>query len=248
MKKIKSIAILIASCMVFLAACNSGGEKKATDATTDTTAAKTDSTVAVAPPPAPVPAGPVMIMSIRHKVANYAKWKVAYESHDSARVANGLHNYVIARGIDDSNMVLVAVKMDDVEKAKAMANSASLKERMKAGGVVGTPIIDYIETVMNDTTAIQQTVRVLVKEKVKDWTAWRAAFDGGQAMRDSAGLTTRLIGHTVGDDHSVGLVFAIADVAKAKAFFDSKRLKDAMAKAGVQGAPTRFYYKIVHKY
>ena len=249
MKRFKFVTILmVASCMVFFCACNSGAEKKAADASADTTAATKDSTVAVAPAPAPVTAGPVMIMSIRHKVSNFAKWKAGYESHDSIRLASGLHNYVLARGIDDSNMVLVALKMDDATKAKELGNSAGMKDRMKKAGVVGPVTIDYLETVLNDTTAIQQTVRLLVKHKVKDWATWKKGFDSGQAMRDSAGLTLRLLGHTVGDDHMVGIVFAVADVAKAKAFGESKALKEAMAKGGVEGPPTKFFYKIVQKY
>jgi hypothetical protein len=187
-------------------------------------------------------------MTITHKVADYDKWKASYDSHDSVRLASGLHNYVIARGTDDPNMVMVALKMDDVNKAKEFANSPGLKDRMKKAGVTGPTAIDHTETVLNDTTAIQQTVRLMVKHKVKDWDAWKKSFDSHKQTRIDNGLADRVVGHTVGDNHRVTVVFAITDEAKAKAFMKSKDLKDKMAEAGVDGPPSFFWYRIAAKY
>jgi hypothetical protein len=237
------VCTIIALNAIFLCSCGSG-DQKAADSTADTSTAKKDTVVAAAP----VPSGPVLVMTITHKVANYAKWKPAYDSHDSIRLAHGVHNYVIARGIDDSNMVMVAMKMDDASKAKEMGDSKEMKERMKKAGVTGPVSIDYLESIVNDTTAILQTVRVMVKHKVKDWDAWKKSFDSHKQVRIDAGLTDRVVSHTVGDDHNVTVVFAVADVAKAKAFMKSKDLKDKMAEAGVDGPPTIFFYKIAQKY
>lgn len=63
-----------------------------------------------------------------------------------------------------------------------------------------------------------------------------------------AGITDRVIAYTVGDNHSITLVFAVADMDKAKAFLASKDLKDRMAEAGVVGPPGIFFYRIVAKY
>jgi hypothetical protein len=68
----------------------------------------------------------------------------------------------------DSNMLLVIMRMEDVDKAKALANSENVKERMKKAGVIGKPSFDYIEVVMNDNSIIPQTARLMVKHKVKD--------------------------------------------------------------------------------
>jgi len=247
MKRVKFLAtIIVGGGMLSLSSCNSGNDKKADESTTDTTTAKTDT--AAATTMATPSSGPTSIMTIRHKVANYAKWKMAYDSHDSIRQANGLHNYVIARGVEDSNMVMVALKMDNVDKAKAMAASTEMKNRMKKGGVIGPVAMDYTTTVMNDTTAIQQTVRLMVKHKVKDWDAWKKVFDDHKQARIDAGLTDRVLGHTIGDNHSVTIVFAVADMTKAKAFINSKDLKDKMKEGGVEGPPNFFFYRIVQKY
>lgn len=242
MKQVKFFATLAIVAGGLLLSCNSG-DKKAADTPADTTTVKKDSV----PPPAPVASGPVMIMTITHKVANYAKWKTAYDEHDSVRLSYGLHNYVVCRGVEDSNMVMVALRMDDVNKAKEMGSSKELMERMKKAGV-SKPSMEYTETVMDDTTAIQQTVRVIVRCKVKDWGAWKKVFDSHKQARMDAGLTDRVVAHTAGDDHNVILVFAVADMAKAKAFMQSKDLKDKMNEAGVVGPPTSFFYRISSRY
>ena len=232
--------ISVAAGMLLLSSCNSGGDKKADNNTTDSSGVKKENIS--------TPSGPSSILIVRHKLADYGKWKSAYDAHDSARLASGLHSFVICRGTEDSNMVMVAMRMDDVNKAKAMSSSPELKDVMKKAGVVGPPMIDYLETVMNDTTAIQQTVRVMVRHKVKDWDAWKKAFDGHKQARVDAGLTDRVVAHTVGDTHNVTLVFAASDVVKAKEFMNSKGLKDKMQEAGVEGPPDVFMYRVVQKY
>lgn len=243
MKQVKFFAtVFVAAGMLFLNSCNSGDEKKADTTETDSSAVKKET------PPVTTHSGPTMVMTITHKVANYAKWKPAYDSHDSVRLSYGLHNYVVARGTDDSNLVMVALKMDDVNKARELAASQGMKDRIKKAGVTGPVSIDYIEAVMNDTTALQQTVRLMVKHKVKDWDAWKKNFDSHKQARIDAGLTDRVVAYTAGDNHKVTLVFAVADVAKAKAFINSKDLKDKMAEAGVDGPPSFYFYRIVANY
>ena len=243
MKQVKlSATIIVAACAFFFSACNSGEDKKE-EGTTEAISTPKEET-----PPPPPPSGPTSLMIVKHKVANYAKWKPAYESHDSVRLANGLHSYIIARGTEDTNMIMVAMRMDDVNKAKALSASPELKERMKKGGVIGAPVIDFIEALTNDTTAISQTVRLMVNHKVKDWDAWKKSYDSHKQARADAGLLDRALAHTVGDNHKVTIVFAVTDMAKAKAFMNSKDLKDKMAEAGVDGPPAFFFYKISAKY
>lgn len=239
MKQVKFFTTLsLAAGIILFSSCNSGKDKEADKPAADGT--KTETTVNTS--------GPTEVMIVKHKVADYAKWKPGYDTHDSARLANGLHSYVIARGTEDSNMVMVAMRMDDVEKAKAMAADPGLKEVMKKAGVVGAPEIDYIHSVLSDTTAIQQTVRLMIRARVKDWDAWKKSFDSHKQVRIDAGITDRVVAYTVGDNHSVTLVFAIADMEKANAFLNSKDLKDRMAESGVEGPPNIFFYKVVQRY
>ena len=250
MKQFKFVtAITIAVSMAFfLFSCGSGGDKKTDESATDTTAATTTDTTA-AKPAEPTPAAKLSnLLIIQHKVANFAKWKPAYESHDSVRRSYGLTNYALGRGLNDSNMVIVLLKMDDVNKAKELTGSQGMKDRMKKAGVIGKPTFSYIDVVMNDSTPIEQTARLMITHKVKDWDAWKKEFDSHKQARMDAGLIDRGLGYSDGDNHMVGIVFAVTDMQKANAFLNSKDLKDKMAKAGVEGQPTFFFYNIVQKY
>jgi hypothetical protein len=187
---------------------------------------------------------------ITHKVADFAKWKPAYDGHDSARMASGLHNFVIARGLQDSNMVLVALKADDVSKAKAFAKDPGLKKAMQKGGVMGTPSISFVTMVFQDTANVNSDIRSAATFKVKDWNAWQQAFEAADSKQERLdnGLTLRAYGHAVDDDHNVTVVTAVLDSAKAYAYWKSDMLKKRRAASGVIGEPKRFIYRIVQRY
>ena len=247
MKQLKFFSgiTLAFSLATFLFSCDNSSEEKNT---TVTTAPDTSSTTKMEPAPAK-PEKPGNFLLTRLKVANYAKWKIGYDSHDSVRLANGLTNFVLGRGIGaDSNTVLIALKMADVAKAKAMAASPELKARMQKGGVVGMPNFNFVETTMLDNATNATTTRVMMTHKVKDWDAWKKEFDTHKQVRMDAGLLDRAVGHSVDDSHMVTLVFAVTDMDKAKAFMASKDLKDKMAAAGVEGAPTVFFYTVAQTY
>jgi hypothetical protein len=187
-------------------------------------------------------------MLIKHKVANFDKWLPMYEGHDSARVAYGLHNFVVSRGIKDSNMVMVALHMDDTAKARQFSMLPDLKATMAKAGVVGAPVILYTESQWYDSTTDASTTRVMIVQKVKDYDAWKKVFDSHKQARMDAGLTDRAVGHAVGDPHAVSVVFAVSDMKKAEDFAKSKDLKDKMTEAGVEGAPDIFFYHVVKQY
>ena len=137
--------------MVFLLVSCSGVETEK-KTSTDSTAA--DTTKAVVAPPVTTITTPQFMLVVTHKVSNYAKWKASYDAHDSARLANGIHNYVIGRGVKDSNMIMVALKVDDTAKAKAFGKDPGLKKAMQKGGVLGMPTIALNTMVFQDTVTI----------------------------------------------------------------------------------------------
>ncbi len=243
MKQFKFLAPIAigVSLTAVLFSCNSAEEKKA-ETPVDTTAAK--------PPEPAAPVKPANVMVVMAKVANFAKWLPDYESHDSVRLASGLHNYVIGRGVKDTNMVLVALKMDDVAKAKAFAASPDLKARMKKGGVMGAPAISYMDVQWMDaaTNDNPNPTRLRVTHKVKDWNAWKTEFDSHKQARIDAGLIDRSVGYSMDDNHMVSLVFIVTDMKKAEDFAKSDDLKAKMEKAGVEGPPTMFFYTVAKKY
>jgi hypothetical protein len=112
--------------------------------------------------------------------------------------------------------------MEDASKAKELTGSQGMKDRMKEAGVNGTPSFTYMEVVMDDNSPIEQTNRLLMTEKVKDWDAWKKVFDENKQMRIDGGLIDRGIGHAIDDNHQVSIVFAVTDRTKQKHFFNRR--------------------------
>jgi hypothetical protein len=248
MKQLKFLLIAPTMMLLFFA-CNSGNNEATTETTgTDSTMTATDTTGTEQTQPE-APAKPALTVLIKHKVSNFDKWLVAYESHDSTRLAFGLHNFVVGRGTNDSNMVLVALRADDSTKAKEFAKLPGLKDAMKKGGVMGTPSFMYTENDWHDDAGSDaKTDRVIINQKIKDWDAWKKAFDSHKQARTDAGLTDRAVSHAWGDPHVVSVVLYVSDMKKADGFIKSKDLKDKMAEAGVVGAPDIFFYHVVKEW
>lgn len=241
MKQLKIFSTLGIAFVLLFSSCG-GEEEKTTDTTT------TDSTTAPAATQSTVDTTPQTIIVAWHKVGDFAKWKVSYDAHDSFRLANGIHNYVIGRGVEDSTMVLVAIKADDAEKAKAFIKNPSLKAAMQKGGVVGTPQIMINTVVYMDQSASMSDVRSMTLFTVKDWNAWRTAFESNRQLRTDNGLTDRAFGYDVDDNHKVTLVVGINDTAKASAYWNGDLIKQKRAESGVVGEVKRRLYRVVQKY
>jgi len=250
MKQSRFTAMLLFVALIFfLISCGGGSTEKATsDSATD--AAATDATTPVVAAPAnTITTTPQNMMVITHKVANFAKWQLAFEEHDSARLANGLHKYVIGRGFMDTNIVLVALKTDDITKAKAFAKDPTLKKAMQKGGVTGAPMISFTTATWRDTSDISfDIIRSRTNFSVKDWDAWVKSFEAGRQERLDNGITDRTIAHDADDNKKVMLVTAVLDTAKAFAYYKSDALKKRREAGGVIGTPARFLYRIVKRY
>jgi len=246
MKQSRFTGVLFCIAMVFfLTSCGGDGSKEQTN--TDSTTAET-TTNAVIPEVSTITTTPQSMMVAKHKVSNFAKWKTSYDEHDSMRLANGIHSYVIGRGVQDSNMVLVAVKVDDMAKAKAFAKDPSLKKAMQKGGVTGAPSISFFTATFQDTAVISSAIRSRTTFMVKDWDAWQKSFEEGKQERLDNGLTVRVVGHDPDDNKKVSLVTAIMDTAKANAYWKSDMLKKRRAAGGVISEPERFVFRVVQRY
>jgi hypothetical protein len=247
MKQFKIPFRMIAvGCTLFLSSCGSN-EQKTEAGTTDTSATNATAPTTESSKP-DVDTTPQTMLLVRHKVANFAKWKMSYDAHDSGRLASGIHNYVIARGVDDSNMVLVATKAEDVAKAKAFTKDPSLKAAMQKGGVTGTPLISLTTVVYQDMSKNMSNLRSMSNFTVKDWAAWKKAFESNRQLRADNGLIDRAYGYDVDDNHKVTLVVTIIDTAKASAYWNSDIIKQKRAESGVVGEVKRFVYHVVQKY
>ena len=240
--------LLSLAILVFSVSCNnqSSEETTATDSTTTDTMANTTT----AAPASTISTTPQDMVVATHKVKDYDKWKASYDEprHDSLRLANGMHSYVIGRGLQDPNMVLVALKADDMNKAKSFAKDPSLKKAMQEGGVTGPPSIKFTTMVWQDTAQISTDLRSRTTFMVKDWEKWRSYFDSTRQHRLDNGVQDRAYGHDVDDNHKVTVVVALTDSTKAQAMWKSDDFKKRLAESGVIGQPQRFLYRMVQRY
>jgi len=229
---------LLAVMSVFITSC---GDTTTDQESGDTTATAVTTTDAVSPSES------ANIMIVRHRVKDFAKWKPSYDAHDSFRLAHGIHSFVIGRGVDDPNMIMVAAKFDDVEKAKAFGKSEDLKKAMEQGGVTGTPSV-MLTTVPFLSTASSSDLRTISFFTVKEWDTWKTNFEANKQFRLDNGLEDRAYGHDVDDNHKVVYAGSVTDSAKVRAYHKSAELKERLQTSGVEGSPERFWYRVVQSY
>ncbi|MBC7947056.1 MAG: hypothetical protein H7Y42_04190 [Chitinophagaceae bacterium] len=244
MKRTSFACLLFLTASFFLTSCNNdASDEKTTDDTTSTNTSNTTSA-----PVNTIVTTPESMMVAVHKVADFDKWLASYEAHDSLRVANGLRSYVVGRGVDDPNTVLVAVKANDGKKAQAFSKDPNLKAAMQKGGVTSTPTFYHNISEWQDTAQISTTLRSMSTFTVKDWDAWFKSFQEGKQERIDNGIVDRVVSHDMDDNKKVSLVTAITDTAKAHAYWKSDMLKQRRAAGGVIGEPKRFVFNIAKRY
>ncbi len=84
---------------------------------------------------------------IRHKVADYPKWKPVFDEHGATRQASGSRGGQLFRNANDPNELVILLEVDDLEKARQFAQSEDLRQTMQRAGVADQPDIYFLEAV-----------------------------------------------------------------------------------------------------
>jgi quinol monooxygenase YgiN len=83
-------------------------------------------------------------LEVSHKVKDFDAWLKVFDTEGSAtRQQDGLTDGVLARGIDDPNLVYLVFKITDVAKAKAALENPARQKIMQEAGVVGKPEVYF---------------------------------------------------------------------------------------------------------
>lgn len=234
MKQLSTIFTFAVVLALFTASCNN--KPKAQE---ETTAAVTDTAAKAKPAFKPYKA-----MLIIHTVADYDKWLVGFNAHDTARKANGISPSYVGRGIDNDKLVVVYSVVTDLQKAKDFTAAPGMADVMKKAGVTGKPTMMMADIIRDDTTSIPQQERIMITHHVKDFDTWLKAYDAeGMAARSADGLVDRGMARNVDDPNTVTVLFAVTDMAKARARVASPELKKIMTDGGVDGPPTITWFK-----
>jgi hypothetical protein len=205
----------------------------------------------VAPPPAPsaespaaqpadaTPQMPPFAAIIMHDVKDYDAWRTAFDGHADARKGAGLVGEAVMRGVDNDKTVLIYAPASDADKAKAFFADKELGKTMKEAGVKGKPTI-YLFKMVNAKMPMNPSGDVygaVLKYDVKDFDAFKAAIEGGEAARSSAGLIGWGLGQSVDKPTDAIVYLQSNDVEKLKGYLAAKETKAAMKDAGAKGQP-----------
>ncbi len=84
-------------------------------------------------------------MIVHHQVRDYETWRPGYDEHEKSRVAAGITNGRVFRRAEDPNDLVLILDVADVEKARAWSQSEDLRSTMQKVGVLGAPIIHFVD-------------------------------------------------------------------------------------------------------
>ena len=82
---------------------------------------------------------------------------------------------------------------------------------------------------------------ILITHKVKDFEAWKKAFDSNLGLRTSSGELSAQVFRDASDPNSVTVINKWKSLESAQKFAHSPELKAAMEKAGVEGQPKVYF-------
>ena len=86
-------------------------------------------------------------MFIKHRVADYARWKPVFDEHEPLRIEYGTVGHSLHRDADDPNVIIIAFRVNDLNRAKEFACSEELRSAMERAGVLGPPEIWFADDV-----------------------------------------------------------------------------------------------------
>lgn len=81
-------------------------------------------------------------------------------------------------------------------------------------------------------------VSLFVRHSVADYKTWRKGYDAFKPGQKAAGVLAEAVYQNTDDPNDVTVTHDFASLDAARAFLASPALRDAMANAGVVGAPT----------
>jgi len=88
---------------------------------------------------------------------------------------------------------------------------------------------------------METMIRMFIRHKVRDYTAWRKGYDGFDSARIKLGVRDQAVYRDVDDKNDLTVWHDFDTVEAAKSLASSDQLKEAMKGAGVVGTPTIWF-------
>jgi hypothetical protein len=181
-------------------------------------------------------------LTIRHECADFSKWKAVYDEDAPNRAAAGLTDLVLARNLDNPNLIGLIMAVSDRANALAFGASDKLREKMASAGIIGTPVIVLREG--NFTPPTGHGTLLTLNCTISSIDTFRAGYAMDTADRAAATLTDLGVLTAVDDPADLFLIWAVGNVDSVKAFMAKPELaKHQVENAGVTSAPTMRFWR-----
>jgi hypothetical protein len=180
---------------------------------------------------------PIAAVVIGHDVEDYASWKRAFDQHAAARRAVGIVAAHVNQDADNPNRLSVYLAGNDRAKLAAFIGDIALMATMREAGVTGPPHILDLTPVEDLTHKDRPLAGLIIRHEVRDYAAWKAAFDGHGEARRQAGVVGHAVSRSVRNPNVVVLYLQATALEALRAFAAAPALQAVMAAAGVVGTP-----------
>lgn len=189
----------------------------------------------------PATSAPAIAAVVTHDVEDFDRWRKAFDAHAAARRDAGIVATHVNRHADEPNRLSVYLAGSDAAKLQAFLTSTDLAATMRGAGVKGPPHVALVTPAEDMTVKDRSLPAVIIQHEVKDYAAWKVAFDRHGEARAEAGIIGHAVNRSVASPNVV-VVYLQAESADAlRAFTSSPDLKETMQAAGVVGAPSKSF-------
>lgn len=86
-----------------------------------------------------------MHLLVRHKVADFVRWREVFESHKNAHKEAGMELQHLWRNVEKPDEVVLLYEVEDAEKAREFVYSSEVPDAQNASGVIDEPDIYFLE-------------------------------------------------------------------------------------------------------
>ena len=157
--------------------------------------------------------------------------------HAATRRNAGIVAAHVNQDAENPNRLSVYLAGTDRAKLAAFIGDIALMATMREAGVTGPPHIIDMTPVEDLTCKDRPLAGLIIRHEVRDYAAWKRAFDGQANARSNAGVIGHAVSRSVRNPNVV-VVYLQAEALEAlRAFAAAPDLKAVMQAAGVVGAP-----------
>jgi quinol monooxygenase YgiN len=180
---------------------------------------------------------PSAAVVLSHDVEDYTAWKRAFDRHAPARRNAGIVATHVNQDAENPNRLSVYLAGADRAKLAAFLGDLALMATMREAGVTGPPHIVDLTPVEDLTRKNRPLAGLIIRHEVRDYAAWKQAFDGHGDARAKAGVVGHAVNRTVRNPNVVVIYLQAESLDALRAFAATPDLKQVMQAAGVVGAP-----------